>query len=495
MESSKLKVLSLLSASTEIVCRLGCYDLLVGRSHGCDDPELVSILPITTAPYLDPNASSLDIDKMVRVQLDNGGPVYHIYNESIIKLKPDIIITQEQCRICAVTQEDVENACNLSSSNINIITIKPLIMDDIFNDILTIAKALNVQNRGDNLIKLLKRQINHVTELCTSLKPNNNNNIRIKPKVLHIEWLEPLMGSGYWITECVEACQCEMLMGEKGGHSPILGYGIKSIELLSNINPDHIIIAPCGFSIERTYVEMQNLNQIFNSNEWLNLNAVKNDHIYIADGNKYFNRSSCGISITTEIIAEMIYPTLNGLFGHHGNKWVKFNELELYCKRDNSNPIYKNITIASSKSSSSSNYNNNIPNPPPLNNNNNNNNNSSSNEPCQHVMEQLTAMINGNYDIAWSLNSQQNQKRLGTSDDFKNIIISHPSFSCLIDTLKYNIHEIIPEKSNEKELNQFQTIIVKLIEKNSQKIYQTYYKFDLALYSNIWKTEGVRISC
>ena len=125
---------------------------------------------------------------------------------------------------------------------------------------------LNVQNRGDNLIKLLKRQINHVTELCTSLKPNNNNNIRIKPKVLHIEWLDPLMGSGYWITERVEACQCEMLMGEKGGHSPILGYGIKSIELLSNINPDHIIIAPCGFSIERTYVEMQNLNQIFNSN-------------------------------------------------------------------------------------------------------------------------------------------------------------------------------------------------------------------------------------
>ena len=92
-------------------------------------------------------------------------------------------------------------------------------------------------------------------------------------------------------------------------------------------------------------------------------------------------------------------------------------------------------------------------------------------------------------------NSQQNQKRLGTSDDFKNIIISHPSFSCLIDTLKYNIHEIIPDENNEKESIQFQTIIVKLIEKSSQKIYQTHYKFDLGLYSNIWKTEGVRISC
>ena len=102
-----LRVLSLLSASTEIVYRLGCGHLLVGRSHGCDDPPLATTLPVATAPQIDPNAPSAQIDEAVRAQSVAGGPVYHIHADLVKRLRPDVVITQEQCRICAVTPEDV----------------------------------------------------------------------------------------------------------------------------------------------------------------------------------------------------------------------------------------------------------------------------------------------------------------------------------------------------------------------------------------------------
>ena len=97
-DTQQPRVLSLLSASTEIVHRLGCSHMLVGRSHGCDDPPLAAVLPIATAPRVDPNAPSAEIDAAVRAQSVVGGPIYHIRNATVLELKPDIIITQEQCR-------------------------------------------------------------------------------------------------------------------------------------------------------------------------------------------------------------------------------------------------------------------------------------------------------------------------------------------------------------------------------------------------------------
>ena len=121
-----LRVLSLLSASTEIVYRLGCGHLLVGRSHGCDDPPLATTLPVATAPQIDPNAPSAQIDEAVRAQSVAGGPVYHIHADLVKRLRPDVVITQEQCRICAVTPEDVSAACALSPVTVKLVTIKPV---------------------------------------------------------------------------------------------------------------------------------------------------------------------------------------------------------------------------------------------------------------------------------------------------------------------------------------------------------------------------------
>ena len=111
MSSPPPRVLSLLSASTEMVCRLGCAHLLVGRSHGCDDPPMATTLPAATNPRVDPNAGSRELDEAVRAQAADGGPIYHVRSDFVKTLRPDVIITQEQCRICAVTPEDVAEVC------------------------------------------------------------------------------------------------------------------------------------------------------------------------------------------------------------------------------------------------------------------------------------------------------------------------------------------------------------------------------------------------
>ena len=278
------RVLSLLSASTEIVHRIGCGHLLIGRSHGCDDPPLASTLPIATAPRVDPNAASEELDAAVRAQSVAGGPIYQIRNDLIRTLKPDVILTQEQCRICAVTPEDVAQACaGLPAAKM--VTIMPVTLDDVMGDVLTIAKALGVEKRGERLVRALRRRLGVVREVAADAALEQG--VVSPPTVAHVEWLSPLMGSGYWIAECVESAGCKMVHGSKGGHSPTL----PSLGALSGASV--ILLAPCGFSIERTHSELQSLG-IYQSAEWRGLPAVRAGRVYVADGNLYFNRSSCG---------------------------------------------------------------------------------------------------------------------------------------------------------------------------------------------------------
>ena len=170
-DTKPLRVLSLLSAATEIVYRLGCDHLLVGRSHGCDDPPLAVTLPVATAPRIDPNAPSAQIDEAVRAQSVAGGPVYHIHADLVKRLRPDVVITQEQCRICAVTPEDVNAACALSPGLIKLVTIKPITLDDVLGDVTTIAAALGVPERGERLVGLLRSRLASLSALTVGPWP------------------------------------------------------------------------------------------------------------------------------------------------------------------------------------------------------------------------------------------------------------------------------------------------------------------------------------
>jgi iron complex transport system substrate-binding protein len=302
------RIISLLPASTEIICALGLSDNLVGRSHECDYPESVKALPICSDAKFLPGAKSAEIDQQVKEILTEALSIYEIDKALIQSLKPDVIITQAQCEVCAVSLKDVEEALsNLVSAETKIISLEPNTLADIFREIKEISVVFDVKEAGDNLIEDLEERIDLIKHKLKFFPS--------KPKVALIEWLSPIMVAGNWIPELVEIAGGTPLLAENGKHSPFVEW-----QQIYDANPDIFIVASCGFSIART---LQEIDLLLNLPGWRDLEAVKNNRIYIADGNAYFNRSGPRIVDTIEILAEIITPKYFN-YGYEGEGWIKF---------------------------------------------------------------------------------------------------------------------------------------------------------------------------
>lgn len=302
------KIVSLLPAATEIVCALGLQENLVGRSHECDYPEEIKHLPVCSEANFEDGLSSREIDNRVKEILADALSVYTVKREQIKALQPDIVITQAQCEVCAVSLQEVEQALdNYLDKQTSIISLQPNSLDDIFKDISAVANALNVTDAGADLLERLNERVDIIKH---KLKFLDN-----KPTVACIEWLDPLMISGNWVPQLVEIAGGTPVLAEKGKHSPYIKW-----DDIAAANPDVIILMPCGFSMDRTLKEVSTLLQQPGFND---LKAVKNNRLYIADGNHYFNRPGPRIVDSVEILAEIINPK-QFIFGYEGEGWMKF---------------------------------------------------------------------------------------------------------------------------------------------------------------------------
>jgi iron complex transport system substrate-binding protein len=306
---SSQRIISLLPAATEIVCALGLEENLVGRSHECDFPLFVKQLPVCSEANFPDNLSSAAIDKKVKELLSDALSVYTVKREVIKELNPDVLITQAQCEVCAVSLQEVEEALeNYLDKQAHIVSLQPNSLEDIFDNIREVAATLDVLAKGDQLIEDLQGRVDIVRH---KLKFNES-----KPTVACIEWLEPLMVSGNWMPELVGLAGGVSVLAQAGKHSPFVQW--VDIQLQ---DPEIIIVMPCGFSIERTMKEMDILLQLPG---FTDLKAVKNDRLYIADGNQYFNRPGPRIVDSIEILAEIINPK-QFMFGYEGDGWIKFS--------------------------------------------------------------------------------------------------------------------------------------------------------------------------
>ncbi|MDR6940241.1 cobalamin-binding protein [Mucilaginibacter pocheonensis] len=302
------KIVSLLPSATEIVCALGLEANLVGRSHGCDYPESVKQLPVCTAANFPDNLSSAEIDGKVKEILADALSVYTVKREQIKELAPDVVITQDQCEVCAVSLADVELALDdYLDKKARIISLKPNSLDDIFADITTIARILNVPETGADL---LERLIERVDIVKHKLKFSES-----RPTVACIEWLDPMMVSGNWVPGLVSIAGGTPVLAQDGKHSPYVQWGDIRAQ-----NPEFIMVMPCGFSIERTLKEIDTLMQLPG---FADMQAVKNNQLFIADGNQYFNRPGPRIVDSIEILAEIIRPK-QFAFGYEGEGWIRF---------------------------------------------------------------------------------------------------------------------------------------------------------------------------
>ena len=304
-----MRIISLIPSATEIICALGEEENLVGRSHECDYPKSIQNLPMCTKLKFDVSGSSLDIEKSVNSFLIDSSSIYHIKEDLIKKIRPDIIFTQSQCNICAVSLEEVQ-AIFKGRKGIKpeIITLKPQTMEDIWKDINMVAESLGIPKKGLRLNRTIKKEI----DLLESAKEDKKQ----KPTIACVEWIEPLMFAGNWVPEMVEIAGGNDIFGSTGVHS-----SWNTFENLLRSDPDKIIIMPCGYSIEKTKKEMIALK---NTSNWTNLKAYKNNNIFIVDGNQYFNRPGPRILDSIKILKEIISNEKH-LFGYKNKAWEKLH--------------------------------------------------------------------------------------------------------------------------------------------------------------------------
>ena len=303
------RIVSLLPAATEIICALGLEHQLVGRSHECDYPPGISNLPICSSAKFLPGSDSAQIDRQVKEILSESLSIYTLDRDLIKSLAPDVIITQAQCEVCAVSLKDVELALSdLLDKKCQIISLQPNGLDDVYRDIRMIAGKLSVENAAEELLELSDERINIIRHKLKFIAE--------KPTVACIEWLSPLMIAGNWTPEIVEIGGGLPVLTEAGKHSSYITF-----QDIIIADPDIILIMPCGFSIQRT---LQEIGLMLDTPGWADLKAVKTHRVYLADGNQYFNRSGPRMTDSIEIMAEIINPK-QFIFGYEGNGWVHFN--------------------------------------------------------------------------------------------------------------------------------------------------------------------------
>jgi iron complex transport system substrate-binding protein len=265
-----VRIVSLIASSTEIVCALGLQESLVARSHECDFPPSVKRLPAVTAPKFPTDGTSYQIDQRVKAILAEGLSVYRVDAARLAELAPDVIVTQTQCEVCAVSEKDVEAAvCTFIGSRPRIVSCHPDKLADVWADIRRVAAALDVVDRGEALVASL------IAGLSGLPRPAS------RPRVAFVDWIDPLFPGGNWMPELVELA---------GGESVTFS----TWEQLVAARPDVTVVAPCGFDLARTRAEMP-------ARDWRQVGG----RVVIADGNQFFNRPGPRLVESARILSEI----------------------------------------------------------------------------------------------------------------------------------------------------------------------------------------------
>jgi iron complex transport system substrate-binding protein len=305
------RIISLIASATEILHALGYGEQMVGRSHECDFPATVKMLPPCTEPKFDTEGTRDELSERVKEIVQEGLSVYHVKAWMLNDLKPTHIITQTQCEVCAVSLRDVQEAvCNKVDTRPMVVSLEPNSLEDIWMDIERVGTVLGATDQAQRLVETLAKRMSAVERIANYLKP---------VRVAFIEWMNPLMAGGNWMPELIKLAGGKNLFGEPKKDAPNMTW-----EDLKAADPDVIIVAPCGFDIARTLEEMP----VFASNPGFeDLNAVIYENVFVADGNHFFNRPGPRIADTLEMIAEMLHPESFD-FGHEGKGWVRYAPVE-----------------------------------------------------------------------------------------------------------------------------------------------------------------------
>jgi iron complex transport system substrate-binding protein len=292
-----MRIVSLLPSSTEIVCALGLDDALVGITHECDYPAAISDRPRLTASRISHETmSSAEIDHAVRSQLDGHGSIYDLNEAALHALKPDLILTQELCEVCAVSYKTVERAARMFEADVKVVSLEPNTISDIFDNILMVGELTGRKSEAETLLGKLNARLDRIREVTSKIER--------RPRTLMLEWLEPPFAPGHWVPQQVEIAGGDPAFGKAGQRSVTT-----TAEEIRAYAPEVIVLIPCGYYKEDT------LRQLPQSNlpeGWDDLPAVRNAEVWATDATSYFSRPGPRVVDGVEILARILHPEAFG---------------------------------------------------------------------------------------------------------------------------------------------------------------------------------------
>ena len=291
------RIVSLLPSATEIVCALGLEENLVGVTHECDFPPTVVGKPVLTSSRIShAEMSSAEIDHAVRTQLDGHGSIYNLDEKLLAELKPDLVITQELCEVCAVSYKTVLQAARVVESDARVVSLEPNNIQDIFANIRTVGGLTGAIAEADALVRDLTVQLDALAVLLTE--------VEARPRTLVLEWLEPPFAPGHWVPEQVAFAGGDASFGNASGKSRTT-----TAEEIAEYAPEVVVLAPCGYYKDEVLRALESARM---PRGWRELPAVRDGNVWATDATSYFSRPGPRVVEGAEILARIIHPELFG---------------------------------------------------------------------------------------------------------------------------------------------------------------------------------------
>jgi len=294
-----MRIVSLLPSATEIICALGLGSDLVGVTHECDYPAFVKYLPKVTQTLIPHDASSHDIDALVRERLKTNLALYTLNMPVLESLKPYLLVTQALCDVCAVASDEVESAACALPGRPRVINLEPSSLEEVLECLAQVGEAVGRADRAAAVIASLRARIAAVSERTERLSPEQ------RPRVAFLEWIDPLFNAGHWNPALIELAGGIDILGAAGQPSRTT-----APEQLIDSRPDVLFIACCGFAVERTLQDLPILAQLPG---WTDLPCVRTGRVYVSDGSAYFSRPGPRLVDSLEMLANALHPETHPL--------------------------------------------------------------------------------------------------------------------------------------------------------------------------------------
>ncbi|VTU02498.1 abc transporter substrate-binding protein : ABC-type Fe3+-hydroxamate transport system, periplasmic component OS=Chloracidobacterium thermophilum (strain B) GN=Cabther_B0043 PE=4 SV=1: Peripla_BP_2 [Gemmataceae bacterium] len=292
-----MRIVSLLPSATEIVCELGLGNALVGVTHECDHPPFVADLPKVTRTLIPHDAGSRDIDALVRERLKSQRALYTLDLPTLERLAPTLVVTQALCDVCAVAEAEVTAAACSLPGRPRVVNLEPMSLEDVLDTLRVVGRAAGVVGRGEAVVPDLRRRVGEVAA--------RSDRVAARPRVVLLEWLDPPFSCGHWSPELVRLAGGDEVIGRAGHPSRTLSW-----EEVVAARPDVVFVACCGFSLDRTLVDVPGLAA---RPGWADLPAVRAGRVFVTDGNAYFSRPGPRLVDSLEILAHALHPDVHPL--------------------------------------------------------------------------------------------------------------------------------------------------------------------------------------